>query len=159
MEIYGSNDLSKYINKKKPNEIIDEFMYTYRKNSSNSVLNSTAYSECIKSGLYDNSNEKFSINKKITLKEKFNDYKNEININVVKKNLKLEKDYNNRLNIVNLNYNDISSTLPIMGLLKRFKKITTYNNKVQELFTESRSNRINILTKLKEFNKYVNKIN
>ena len=158
MKIYNKNDLSKFYQKQDPNEIIDSYMTTYRKSSNNSILNSRAFTECQKSiGRSINSSRTnvSTIHTKEDMKTKFNNYKDDIKYSINNKLDIKEDKFKRNININNIKYSDINHTISIMSFLPKFKRITKYNNTSQSLITTSRTNPIQIYSKVRELNKYV----
>ncbi len=158
MKIYDKNDFTKFYKKQDPSEIIDSYISTFRKSTSNSTMNSTAFNECQKSiGKAPNSSRIniLSIHTKEDPKTKYTNYTNELKYDQSSRlNIKEENQRKN-INVTNIKYNDIRNTLPIMSFLPRFKSICKYNKATQELINTPRTNPIRISSKIIELNKYV----
>jgi hypothetical protein len=144
---YKKNDLSKYVKNRNVDEIFTNFMDTYKSNNSsqtNSVLNSTAFSECKRSLLYSSSmdvtrDSSFHIDinklrgKKDDIKTKANDYKFRLTSSIDDRMERRENRLNKNIDLLNIKFGDIRPTLPVMCLRERFLNVSSYNKKAQGL--------------------------
>jgi hypothetical protein len=171
--MYEKNDMSKFLKNPKFNEVLDNFLTNrnYEK-THNPLLNSTAFSECYKtlrsSSTKDNSvistssefdYKSFKEMKIKPIRDKFIDYTKSFDKN---KSIRLndkENKMNKNLDILNYRYKDVKTNNYILNFLPRFKRIYSYNEKAQKLYKneveDKNSNKVNILTKIEEYKKFL----
>jgi hypothetical protein len=158
MKIYNKNDFSKYYKKQDSVEVIDTYMSTFRKSNHNSILNSTAFTDCQKSIGKSTISSRIDVstahNKQDT-KTKYINYTNILKSEQNHRHANKEESHRRNIDLTNIKYSDIRNTLSIMTFLPRFKSMSKYNKTTQELLTTPRSNPINIYTRVKELNKYI----
>jgi hypothetical protein len=144
--MYGKNDLSKYVKNRNVDEIYSTFMDRYRSdiNYGNSVLNSTAYSECRKS--VGATTFKYEYQKE-DIVSKVNNFKDKLMKSLDNRMDERECMLNNNVNLLNLKFKDIRTTTPIMTIKKRFVGVSNYNKRAQKMmyFSDKTIERVNPL--------------
>jgi hypothetical protein len=162
--MYEKNDLSKFIKNKTTDEIFSDFDTTYRKNPNNSFLNSTAYTECKKSLGSNNNSSYMSFKefKNFNTKSKAEDFKANLTRNVINRMDDREFRLNNNVDILNIKFRDINTTIPLMSTKERFLGVSGYNKKAQKLLyfeTEvDRANPLDVFLKRRDYKNYFSKL-
>jgi hypothetical protein len=161
--MYDKNDMSKYLKNRNVGEIYDTFIDTYKhKNlysSSNSVFNSTAYSECKNSiGLFkDDSGSRISLRaEKDTITEKTNNFKAQLTRGIDRRMDEREYRLNNNINLLNIKFRDIKTTTPVMTTRSRFLGVSGFNKHAQKVLyysdkTVERGNPLEVFLKSKSY--------
>lgn len=155
--MYGKNKISlpnKFSENRKADQIVDDFIQEIKiKKQNNSILNSTAYSNCLSSvrSLSDSNDSynkdygsstlnfsQFRNLKEKAIKEKFNDFT--ININSTKNNNmnRIENQKIKNVDMLNFRYCDINKNQSIINFLPKFKKINSYNKRALEFYKNNK---------------------
>jgi hypothetical protein len=149
--MYGKNKIApphKFSNAKKADEIVQDFINELKvKKENNSVLNSTAYSNCLGSirSISDLNVTHDDLNfsdylklKEKPLKDKFNHYAE--TIDPVKNNRikKIENQRNKNVNIFDFRYSDIDRNQSVINFLPRFKLINEYNKRAASFYKSNK---------------------
>lgn len=169
--MFDKNDMSIYKKKPTASGTLDEFMEKRKNNLyNNSVLNSTAFSECKSSLGIDSISSSFNKSQNNANYNLFNKFKSksitakfrdEIYLtNNAKQNQLQQKEnlMNEQVDILNYRYKDTSTNNYILNILPRFKNIYKFNKKVQDYFhgdTIKISSRINVENKKLDFQDYI----
>jgi hypothetical protein len=155
--MYGKNNISipnKLSENRKADEIIEDFIRGIKnKKENNSILNSTAYSNCLSSvrsisDLNDsynkdhmNSTLNFSQFRKLKekpIKERFNDFTLTIDPAKNSRMNRIENQKNMNVDAFNFRYCDIDKNQYMINFLPRFKKINSYNKRATDYFKNNK---------------------
>jgi hypothetical protein len=159
--MYGKNKITlpyKYSENRKADQIVDEFIQEIKiKKQNNSILNSTAYSNCLSSlKSISDSNDSYNKDygsstfnfsqfrnlKEKALKERFNDFTLNMNSTKINQMNRIENQKNKNLDILNFRYCDINKNQSMINYLPKFKKINSYNKRAMDYFKNNKFDEI-----------------
>lgn len=162
--MYKKNVLPITSRNKKLNEIYDDFLS--KRNSQNSILDSTGFTDVRKNLNMRRSDDKFLFSSYVKEKDKPPAQKAERLLNEFKGNTRrmdeIAIERNRNIDLLNYKYRQVKANNQVINFLPKFKKIYSFNAKVQNLFSrdistadEPKPHKLNVQHRIKEYRRYL----